>query len=69
MHADLHHQLHRPHAAELQRLHAAEPHRAAAATAPPTPGPNLRVQLGWRLVELGLRPVTPARHRPVILAA
>ncbi|MFH9722398.1 hypothetical protein ACH4M4_05475 [Streptomyces sp. NPDC017254] len=66
MHADIHLQLH--------QLHAAELHREAAATARPDtgprlPGPTLRVQLGWRLVELGLRLATPAHRRPVTLAA
>ncbi|MCX5226490.1 hypothetical protein ABZY16_13780 [Streptomyces sp. NPDC006553] len=61
MHADIHLQLH--------QLHAAELHREAAATAPRAPGPALRVQLGWRLVELGLRLATPAHRSPVTLAA
>ncbi|MFB6528272.1 MULTISPECIES: hypothetical protein [unclassified Streptomyces] len=61
MHADIHLQLH--------QLHAAELHRAAATTAPRTPGPALRVQLGWRMVELGLRLATPAHRHPVSLAA
>ncbi|MFJ2934078.1 hypothetical protein ACIO8G_15060 [Streptomyces sp. NPDC087219] len=61
MHADIHLQLH--------QLHAAELHRAAATTAPRVPGPTLRVQLGWTLVELGLRLATPAHRRPVTLAA
>ncbi|MGW6967435.1 hypothetical protein ACWGET_25690 [Streptomyces zaomyceticus] len=61
MHADIHHQLH--------QLHAAELHRAAATTAPRVPRPAFRVQLGWRLVEWGLRLVTPAHRRPVTLAA
>ncbi|MFD3995866.1 hypothetical protein [Streptomyces sp. NPDC058548] len=65
MHADIHLQLH--------QLHAAELHREAATTAPHTPaprapGPALRVQLGWRLVELGLRLATPAHRHPVTLA-
>ncbi|WP_329279252.1 hypothetical protein [Streptomyces sp. NBC_00691] len=61
MHADIHLQLH--------QLHAAELHRTAAATAPRVPGPTLRVQLGWRLVELGLRLATPAQRGPIALAA
>ncbi|MFF3836136.1 hypothetical protein [Streptomyces sp. NPDC001930] len=61
MHADIHLQLH--------QLHAAALHREAAATAPRVPGPALRVQLGWRLVELGLRLATPTLRRPVTLAA
>ncbi|MBP2582442.1 hypothetical protein J3A78_002920 [Streptomyces sp. PvR006] len=61
MHADIHLQLH--------QLHAAELHRAAATAAPRVPGPALRVQLGWRLVELGLRLATPAHRHPVTLAA
>ncbi|MEV6245391.1 hypothetical protein AB0M38_04190 [Streptomyces sp. NPDC051742] len=60
MNADIHLQLH--------QLHAAELHREAAATVPHPSGSTLRVQLGWRLVELGLRMATPA-HRPVTLAA
>ncbi|MFE6849616.1 hypothetical protein ACFVDH_02340 [Streptomyces sp. NPDC057674] len=61
MHADIHLQLH--------QLHAAELHRAAATTAPRVPGPALRIQLGWRLVELGMRLATPAHQHPVGLAA
>ncbi|MFF1506252.1 hypothetical protein [Streptomyces sp. NPDC058326] len=63
MHADIHLQLH--------TLTAAELHRAAAhaVEVPTTPAPPLRVQLGWRLVELGLRLATPADRRPVTLAA
>ncbi|MYS07189.1 hypothetical protein GTW71_12230 [Streptomyces sp. SID6041] len=65
MHPDIHLQLH--------RLHAAELHDEAAATAPRTPdrtpGRVLRVQLGWRLVELGLRLATPPRSRTAPLAA
>ncbi|MEU6878484.1 hypothetical protein [Streptomyces sp. NPDC046712] len=58
MHADIHLQLHRLHAGEL---------RNAAAQAPPrTP---LRTQVGWALVELGLRLAVPASPRPVTLAA
>ncbi|MBX9424972.1 MULTISPECIES: hypothetical protein [Streptomyces] len=63
MHADIHHQLH--------ALTAAELHRAAdrSVDLPRTPAPPLRVQIGWRLVELGLRLATPADRRPVTLAA
>ncbi|WP_328944454.1 hypothetical protein OG259_25995 [Streptomyces sp. NBC_00250] len=64
MHADIHLQLHQLHAAELHREAA-----AATATAPRPLAPALRVQLGWRLVELGLRLATPADRRPVTLAA
>ncbi|WP_411110243.1 hypothetical protein [Streptomyces sp. c-19] len=60
MNADIHLQLHRLHAADLRR--------EAAATAPRPSDTTLRVQLGWRLVELGLRMAMPA-HRPVTLAA
>ncbi|AJF65419.1 hypothetical protein [Streptomyces vietnamensis] len=60
MHADIHLQLH--------HLNAAQLHRAAEVLAPAvTPAP-LRVQLGWRLVELGLRLATPA-DRPIAFAA
>ncbi|WP_329623206.1 hypothetical protein OG357_24585 [Streptomyces sp. NBC_01255] len=66
MHADIHLQLHRLQAAELH-------HEATASTrthdAPRTPTPTLRVQLGWTLVEFGLRLVTPADRRPAPLAA
>ncbi|MFJ9829409.1 hypothetical protein ACIRSU_34280 [Streptomyces sp. NPDC101160] len=44
MHADVHLALHRLTATELQQ--------SAATAAPTTP---VRVQLGWRLVEFGLR--------------
>ncbi|MEU7701317.1 hypothetical protein ACF064_32975 [Streptomyces sp. NPDC015492] len=60
MHPDIHLQLHRLHAAEL---------RNEAAAAPRAPGRLLRVQLGWRLVELGLRLATPPHHRAAPLAA
>ncbi|MFF7437194.1 hypothetical protein [Streptomyces sp. NPDC008122] len=60
MHADIHLQLHHLNAAELH--HAAENQAPAPAT------PPLRVQLGWRLVELGLRLATPARQ-PIAFAA
>ncbi|APE21874.1 MULTISPECIES: hypothetical protein [Streptomyces] len=61
MHADIHLHLHQLHAAELHREAAA--HRATHLT-----GTTLRTQLGWKLVELGLRLATPA-HRQVTLAA
>ncbi|KOX19323.1 MULTISPECIES: hypothetical protein [unclassified Streptomyces] len=62
MHADIHLQLH--------ALTAAEAHRTAELrfTREESASPSLRVQLGWRLVELGLRLATPA-DRPVTLAA
>ncbi|AVH97293.1 hypothetical protein GCM10010497_42120 [Streptomyces cinereoruber] len=60
MHADIHLQLH--------ALAAAEAHRAAERPCHAGESPTLRVQLGRRLVELGLRLATPA-DRPVSLAA
>ncbi|MDV9192374.1 hypothetical protein R6L23_29920 [Streptomyces sp. SR27] len=62
MHADIHLQLH--------HLSAAELHRTADRTVevPTVTSPPLRVQLGWKLVELGLHMVTPA-GRPATLAA
>ncbi|MFB6840007.1 hypothetical protein [Streptomyces sp. NPDC056361] len=51
MHADIHLQLHRLHAAELH-------HEAADTTRPHTATPALRVQIGWKLVEFGLRLAT-----------
>ncbi|MEU1227042.1 hypothetical protein [Streptomyces sp. NPDC005828] len=60
MHADIHLQLH--------HLNAAELHHAAAVRVPDAASPTLRVQLGWRLVELGLRLATPARQ-PIAFAA
>ncbi|MFI1718408.1 hypothetical protein ACIGW4_29720 [Streptomyces sp. NPDC053513] len=62
MHADIHLQLHALTAEELRRK--------AAAVRPQAPArlPVLRSRLGWKLVELGLRLVTPA-HRPAVLAA
>jgi hypothetical protein len=50
MHAEIHLQLHRLRAAELMR-------EAAESSAPRTTGPprrDIRTQLGWTLVELGL---------------
>ncbi|MFD0151590.1 hypothetical protein ACWGQ4_20300 [Streptomyces sp. NPDC055721] len=64
MHADIHLHLHALTATELQS-EAAAARRSAAEQAPSAP---LRVQLGWKLVELGLRMATPA-NRPVTLAA
>ncbi|MEU3746110.1 MULTISPECIES: hypothetical protein [Streptomyces] len=64
MHADIHLQLHTLAATELRHAAAAF-RRQAAEQAPTTP---LRIQLGWMLVELGLRMATPA-NRPVTLAA
>ncbi|MGA5216607.1 hypothetical protein ACPCAE_11095 [Streptomyces cinereoruber] len=60
MHADIHLRLH--------ALAAAEAHRAAERPRPVRKSPALRVQLGWHLVELGLRLATPV-DRPVGLAA
>ncbi|WP_225802899.1 hypothetical protein [Streptomyces sp. NK15101] len=62
MHADIHLQLHALTAEELRN--------EAAAVRPDAPArvPALRARLGWKLVELGLRLVTPARH-PAALAA
>ncbi|MFF4169949.1 hypothetical protein [Streptomyces sp. NPDC001744] len=62
MHPDIHLQLHALTAEELRH--------AAAVTRPVSPArvPALRTQLGWKLVELGLRLVTPAHH-PAALAA
>ncbi|MYV66865.1 hypothetical protein GT043_13140 [Streptomyces sp. SID2131] len=62
MHADIHLQLHALTAAEAHRA-AERPHQEREFEAP-----SLRVQLGWCLVELGLRLATPA-DRPVTLAA
>ncbi|MCX5390972.1 hypothetical protein [Streptomyces sp. NBC_00094] len=64
MHADIHLQLHALTAEELRR-EAAGARRHTTTQAPAAP---LRVQLGWKLVELGLRMVTPT-DRPVTLAA
>ncbi|MFF0274692.1 MULTISPECIES: hypothetical protein [unclassified Streptomyces] len=64
MHPDIHLQLHRLHAAELRNEAAAAPRAPGR-----PPGRLLRVQLGWRLVELGLRLATPPHHRAAPLAA
>ncbi|WP_338495926.1 hypothetical protein [Streptomyces sp. SJL17-4] len=69
MHADIHLRMHALTAAELHREAAARRRRPARAPAPaPASAPALRVRLGWRLVELGLRLVTPDR-RPATLTA
>ncbi|WP_432059758.1 hypothetical protein [Streptomyces sp. S1] len=60
MHADIHLQLH--------ALTAAEAHRAAERPHSARESSSLRAQLGWRMVELGLRLATGA-DRPVTLAA
>ncbi|MFD3945794.1 hypothetical protein [Streptomyces sp. NPDC058579] len=64
MHADVHLLLHDLRAAELRA--AAELHTAASASTeghslPRTP---VRAQLGWTLVELGLRLAVPGTGRP-----
>ncbi|MFE1550454.1 hypothetical protein [Streptomyces sp. NPDC058718] len=64
MHADIHLQLHALASAELRREAAAD--RTCEPTRTPTT--PLRIQLGWKLVELGLRMATPT-DRPVTLAA
>lgn len=58
MHADVHLTLHRLTATELQE--------SAAAAAPTTP---LRVQLGWRLVEFGLKLALPEPQGITVRAA
>ncbi|MER5962470.1 hypothetical protein [Streptomyces sp. NPDC002057] len=65
MHADLHLRLHRLRAGELHRAAAAA---ARSRTAPHRPSLALRVRLGWKLVEWGLRMATPT-GRPAPLAA
>ncbi|MFF0429662.1 hypothetical protein ACFYUJ_35465 [Streptomyces sp. NPDC004520] len=56
MHADIHLQLHTLTAAELRHEAAAARPRPAGTATP------MRVQLGWRLVEFGLKlAVTPPR--------
>ncbi|MGW2561697.1 hypothetical protein ACWCXB_21070 [Streptomyces sp. NPDC001514] len=57
MHADIHLRLHELRAAELHREAAAGRHRPAVAHRPRSPRGALRAQLGWTLVELGLRMV------------
>jgi hypothetical protein len=64
MHSDIHLHLHTARAAELRREAAG--HAAPGHTSPPEPArasrPGLRSQLGWTLVELGLRLVnSPAQ--------
>ncbi|MER8044244.1 hypothetical protein [Streptomyces sp. NPDC094032] len=48
MHADIHLVLHTLNAGELQEA-------AAARATPGTPATSVRVQLGWKLVEFGLK--------------
>ncbi|MDT0462408.1 hypothetical protein [Streptomyces gibsoniae] len=56
MHSEIHLALHRVRAAELQaQAHA---HGRALGARPPR---DLRVRLGWTLVEVGLRLVAPPR--------
>ncbi|MFF8836497.1 hypothetical protein [Streptomyces sp. NPDC015130] len=64
MHADIHLQLHALAATELRHAAAAARRRAEGqpATAP------LRVQLGWKLVELGLRMAVPTNRPPLLTA-
>lgn len=56
MHPDAHLYVHHARAAELHHARAAELRRAATAGRPR--GVPLRSQLGWTLVELGLRLVS-----------
>ncbi|MFF0431868.1 hypothetical protein ACFYU9_06545 [Streptomyces sp. NPDC004327] len=58
MHADVHLTLHRLTATELRE--------AAATTVPAAP---LRVQLGWKLVEFGLRLAVPEPRRTTVSTA
>ncbi|MET9435223.1 hypothetical protein [Streptomyces sp. NPDC006551] len=58
MHADIHLELHRLRAADLE-------HRVAC-TPPHTP---LRTRLGWTMVEVGLKLAIPSTARPTALAA
>ncbi|MFI6061343.1 hypothetical protein [Streptomyces sp. NPDC051286] len=60
MHPDTHLTLQRLHSTELLRQ-AAEFRLARTTRAPRAPHRTLRTQLGWGLVELGLR-VLPDRH-------
>ncbi|MFI8768475.1 hypothetical protein ACIGN6_26715 [Streptomyces sp. NPDC053792] len=54
MHADIHLQLHALTAEELRHQAAAvRPH------SPATPAVPVRIRLGWRLVEFGLKLATP----------
>ncbi|MFD7444131.1 hypothetical protein [Streptomyces sp. NPDC059909] len=72
MHADIHLHLHELRATELHRDAAdAGRHRRAVAGPPRPPRRALRAQLGWTMVELGLRMVAahPARTtRPAAAA-
>ncbi|MFB7740423.1 hypothetical protein ACFC08_40285 [Streptomyces sp. NPDC056112] len=63
MHAETHLILHRTRAAELQAQATAH-HAAARARQPGT----LRAQLGWTLVELGLRLAAAPRTAPAVSA-
>ncbi|MFE5910366.1 hypothetical protein ACFQ6B_14970 [Streptomyces wedmorensis] len=58
MHADVHLQLHRLHATELHREATATATTTAATRGTHAPAPALRVQIGWKLVEFGLRLAT-----------
>lgn len=58
MHADIHLTLHHLTAAELEHSAA-----AAASAAAATPASPVRVQLGWRIVEFGLRLALPEGRR------
>ncbi|MEV0489659.1 hypothetical protein [Streptomyces atratus] len=60
MHPDTHLTLQRLRGTELRRQ-AGEFHMARTARTPRAPHRTLRTQLGWGLVELGLR-VLPDRH-------
>ncbi|MFI8963739.1 hypothetical protein ACIGO8_16685 [Streptomyces sp. NPDC053493] len=69
MHADIHLALHRLTAAELHGAVAAAPATPSAQVAPAAPAESIRVQVGWKLVEFGLRLALPGHARAASLAA
>jgi hypothetical protein len=63
MHSDVHLTLHRLTATELR--HTADTVRDATA-APAVPAAPIRVQLGWKLVEFGLKLAVPGTSRTAL---
>ncbi|MEU7024980.1 hypothetical protein ABZ990_30755 [Streptomyces sp. NPDC046203] len=63
MHSDVHLTLHHLTAAELRQAAAEAAHTDAAPTTPRTP---IRVQLGWKMVEFGLKLAAPGASRTTL---
>ncbi|MEU8538612.1 hypothetical protein AB0C52_01205 [Streptomyces sp. NPDC048717] len=63
MHSDVHLTLHHLTAAELRQTAAGAAHTDTTPTTPRTP---IRVRLGWKLVEFGLKLAAPGASRAAL---